>query len=524
VKKLEFYMQKRFQTVASTIYPKVASLGSLSILLISSTLAICVSFSPVAYADTLGYPWPTDTEAPCEFGSAGGSSCTNPNNSSDMYDWGIYVNGVFQPYRNGYEYRNCTDYTQWKESTVNVSVPTNWLNGGQWYSNAPTSEQSTTPKAWDAAVVPGSVGHVAFVQSVNTDGTITVSEYNHDAQGHGDTRTGTASSMGFTEFVDFGVHPSNSAALTPAAISFNGALNVFKVANDDQVYNQYWNGSSWSGWASLGGTMVSNPAVIVNGSALNVFVRGVDNQIYTEYNGGSGWSGWASLGSHQMKGNPTVMFYGSSLNVFALDTNNVPYEDTWTSANGWTGWNSNGNSMASDPAAVSYGGKLHLIYRGGDNVPYDDVFNGTSWGGFGSLGGGVAGNPSVLSYGAESELDVYFNTSNNQMWKTTYNGTSWSSWSQMGSSFVGDPYITTYGNDLEVYSRDTSNHIETRYWSYSSQTWSGWASLGGTLASDPYALQYGSSELDVLASDSSNNTYKNTFQPTPGWSGFSQLN
>jgi hypothetical protein len=315
---------------------------------------------------------------------------------------------------------------------------------------------------------------------------------------------------------------TGTPTLTPAGISFNGALNVFKVGGDNQVYNQYWNGSSWSGWAGLGGNMVSNPAVIVNGTALNVFARGVDGQIYTEYNGGSGWSGWASLGSHQMKGNPTVMFYGTSLNVFALDTNNVPYEDTWTSANGWTGWNSLGNYMASDPAAASFGGNLYLVFRGGDNHDYENVFNGTSWSGWSSRSGGVSGNPSVLNY-AGGELDIWFNTSVNQIWKTAYNGSSWSSWTNMGSSYVGDPYIMQYGNDLEVYARGTNNQIYTRYWSSSGQTWSGWASLGGTMASDPYALQYGS-ELDVFASSTDTTAYKDTFTPTNGWGGFSALN
>jgi surface antigen len=214
-KKLDLYMLHRSRTFTLSIYPRVASLSSLSLLLMSSILAICVSFSSVASADTLGYPWPTDTEAPCEFGSNGGASCVNPNNSNDLYDWGVNSGGTFHQYRNGYEYRNCTDYVQWEESTpnINVSVPTNWGNGGQWYDNAPSNEKSTTPKAWDAAVVEGNPGHVAFVQTVNQNGTITVAEYNHDTQGHGDTRTATASSMGFTEFVDFGVHPTQTSSL-----------------------------------------------------------------------------------------------------------------------------------------------------------------------------------------------------------------------------------------------------------------------------------------------------------------------
>src|SRR5258707_14772966 len=125
------YVLKRLRN--STIFSKIASLGSLSLLLASSALTICVSFSSVASADTLGYPWPTDTEAPCKFAPNGGVHCTNPNDSTDLYDWGVNSGSpvTFHPYRNGYEYRNCTDYTQWQESQspINVSVPTNWGNG-----------------------------------------------------------------------------------------------------------------------------------------------------------------------------------------------------------------------------------------------------------------------------------------------------------------------------------------------------------------------------------------------------------
>jgi surface antigen len=174
-----------------------------------------------AHADTLGYPWPTDAQAPCKFGAAGGASCTDPTPTSEThtnegsYNWGVYANSVFHPYREGggYEYRNCTDYTAWKLESLGVSPSdvNNLGNGGKWYDNAPANKRSTTPKAGDAAVVPATStnpwGHVAFVESVNPDGTITVSEYNYNGQGTGDTRTGNAASMGFTKFVDFGVNP-----------------------------------------------------------------------------------------------------------------------------------------------------------------------------------------------------------------------------------------------------------------------------------------------------------------------------
>ncbi len=218
-----------------------------------------VASPAAAYADTLGYPWPTDTEAPCQFGAAGGTSCqnTDPLKSWDKYDWGVYVDGVFHPYRDGYEYRNCTDYVQWKEGQEGATVPHGLGNGGQWYDNVPVSERSTTPKAWDAAVVPGNPGHVAFVESVNSvdpnnpgNDNITVSEYNHDTQGHGDTRTGKASDMGFTEYVDFGKHPtssggthSNTVTKLQKNIASDGTQQLYTTTSAD-VYETWWNSTS----------------------------------------------------------------------------------------------------------------------------------------------------------------------------------------------------------------------------------------------------------------------------------------
>jgi len=388
----------------------------------------------------------------------------------------------------------------------------------------------------------GGFGHAGIINNIDSNGTIHIKNQNAQLDSSAYIDSGSLSNgnahyhMNYwkTYKVQAIIHhrsgSTGTKAITPASISFNGALNVFTVGGDRQVYQQYWNGSRWSGFSSIGGSFVSNPAVIINAGALNIFERGPDNQIYTEYNGGNGWSGWSSsLGSHQMKGNPAVIHYGSEMDVFALDTNNVPYKATWNSSIGWgSGWTSMGNFMASSPAAIQYGSEMDVFYRGGDNNIYKNTWNGSSWGGFGSLGAPsgttVVGNPSVLSYAAEGEYNIFVNTSSGHIYKRTWNGAGWSSWTDMGGGFTGNPYATTYGSDMEVYARGTNNQIYTRYWSYGGQFWSAWSSLGGTLASDPYALQYGTSELDVFATGTDGKTYKDTFNPTNGWGGFSALN
>jgi surface antigen len=193
--------------------------------LVLGTLMFLASLiaSSSSKASTLAYP---NSDMPCEhypYGTSG--TCSH-------YDWGLThteaYNDPSELSSRGYAYRNCTDYVAWKESTVGITVPHTLGNGGQWYTNAPPSEQSTSPKAWDAAVVPGNPGHVAVVESVNSidassplNDNITISEYNYAGTGEGDTRTGTAASMGFTEFVDFGVHPT-TATYKAVPDDFNG--------------------------------------------------------------------------------------------------------------------------------------------------------------------------------------------------------------------------------------------------------------------------------------------------------------
>jgi len=364
------------------LYSKIANIGSTSILLAASILTALLVVTPTVSADVLGYPYPTDTEAPCEFAPNGGASCTNPNDSSDKYDWGVWVGTVFHPYRNGFEYRNCTDYVQWKESTspTNISVPSSFGNGGQWYNNAPTTEQSTTPLAWDAAVVPGNPGHVAFVESVNTDGTITVSEYNQNGQGTGDKRTGTASSMGFTKFVDFGVHPVGGNVTAVAYANIGGVYNVFWGTDNGTINNTYWGNGTTLGTSSeatgldhitsvafyndngvyhvISGTTTgkiydtfwgngTNPQTVTKASQLgtvNSIALQVVNGVYNVVSGTSGgyvydtyWGNGTNLGtSIEATGLGTinaVAFYldGSTYNVFEGTNDGIIYSTYWAS-------------------------------------------------------------------------------------------------------------------------------------------------------------------------------------------------
>jgi hypothetical protein len=85
----------------------------------------------------------------------------------------------------------------------------------------------------------------------------------------------------------------------PATASRGGGdAWIFARAADGAVLERHWTGSTWSDWASLGGTATSGPAAVGYGDQVHVFVRGGDAAIYENVYAGGKWSGWASLGAY----------------------------------------------------------------------------------------------------------------------------------------------------------------------------------------------------------------------------------
>jgi surface antigen len=218
-----------------------------------------------ASADILGYP---NWDMPCEH------SPYNATGKCANYDWGPLHTEAYdhssEYSSRGYTYRNCTDYVAWKLQSLGVpdSKTRGLGNGGWWYNSAPANEQSLTPKTGDAAVVPGTPGHVAFVESVNSidpnnplNDNITVSEYNYLLTGEGGKRTGKASTLGFTRFVDFDLKLDNSDTSSAVSQSLpSGSLYLVQHWNSPsgmtevKQFNSATQYSSWAGgWVTADG-------------------------------------------------------------------------------------------------------------------------------------------------------------------------------------------------------------------------------------------------------------------------------
>lgn len=82
----------------------------------------------------------------------------------------------------GYGCRQCVSYTAYKVGQRTGNYPRYWGNANMWPGSARSAGYQTgsTPRANSVGVISaGAYGHVVWVESVNGDGTVDVSQYNY---------------------------------------------------------------------------------------------------------------------------------------------------------------------------------------------------------------------------------------------------------------------------------------------------------------------------------------------------------
>ena len=115
----------------------------------------------------------------------------NANQDSLIDNWGMYN-------------RECVSYTAWKvyESTGHMPYWGGTGNANQWPGDARSAGiiTSSTPKVGTVAIWNvGYYGHAMWVEAVNSDGSIWVSQYNYDYNGHySEMKVSSAMAAGLT--------------------------------------------------------------------------------------------------------------------------------------------------------------------------------------------------------------------------------------------------------------------------------------------------------------------------------------
>jgi surface antigen len=178
-----------------------AALTTSFLALLVSTLLSVPAAPASAGADD--YPYKAATCA-----STGSTTGRCPN-----YDW-RFEGREFDPW--GFAFRNCTSWVAWRMRNTNGADFFNTQQGGRW-GNANTWDDnarrlgypvnSTPARGAIAQTDAGSFGHVAWVDAVNADGTVTVEDYNNAGTGAFARRTVAASSFVYIHVKDIGGSP-----------------------------------------------------------------------------------------------------------------------------------------------------------------------------------------------------------------------------------------------------------------------------------------------------------------------------
>ncbi len=106
---------------------------------------------------------------------------------------------------NGYDYGYCTWHAANRRAQSGRPLPTNLGHAKSWYSRAQAAGMAVgpTPRAgavlWHANL--GGLGHVAYVEAVNDDGSILVSDMNYPSWGRVTYRTVPPSEFGNYRFI-----------------------------------------------------------------------------------------------------------------------------------------------------------------------------------------------------------------------------------------------------------------------------------------------------------------------------------
>ena len=115
--------------------------------------------------------------------------CTQPIDTI-VDNWGMYN-------------RECVSYTAWKVASTGRFMPYGFGDANRWPKAAERAgiPVDSQPRAGDVAIrYDNKFGHSMYVESVNHDGTINVSQYNMNSSGGYSTATVQSNGLVFIHF------------------------------------------------------------------------------------------------------------------------------------------------------------------------------------------------------------------------------------------------------------------------------------------------------------------------------------
>jgi hypothetical protein len=287
---------------------------------------------------------------------------------------------------------------------------------------------------------------------------------------------------------------SNSLAALGA--SSPQRLVAVRNSNNTLSYREF-NGSSWSNWLGLpttpsGLTARGDPAVASWGPGrVDFFFQGSDNALWhIARTNGTTWSAYEFLGGTLTSAPDAASLGTNHLFVALKNTNGTLSFKEWTGA--WTNWllvPTPPTTIKGAPSVVaSSANVLDIFIWGGDNALWMITRTSGQWSSWQSLGGTLTASPDAASLGNGHRFVAVRDTLNSLSYKEfPINGT-WGPWVTLGGGLTSDPAaVSPEPGRIDVYVRATDNTLNTRSRDPVTGQWSGWQSLGGVLNSGPDA-------------------------------------
>ena len=241
---------------------------------------------------------------------------------------------------------------------------------------------------------------------------------------------------------------------SPASSVMSGRVDVFAVGGDRALYQKSWNGTQWSGWASLGGVITADPAAVSWGpNRVDVFARGTDNALWHRWWDTGGWHEWESLGGVLLSG-PDVASWGPGrLDVFVVGTDSGLWHKAF-GVGGWSNWESLGGRLTADPAAVSWGpNRVDVFGRGTNYSLFHKWWDASGWHDWEGLGGYWISEPPAASCAA-GHMDVFTVGLNSGLYRLGFTGTAWGLWQGLGGQWTsGGASACPSASTLNVFER-----------------------------------------------------------------------
>lgn len=169
-------------------------------------------------------------------------------------------------------------------------------------------------------------------------------------------------------------------------------------------------------------------------------------------------------------------------------------------------------SIYSNPCVSSHGrGTLDGFWVDPSKHLRYSFFDGSFWGNTVDLGTppGVTlgGNKPASISMSSNRIDVFAQTTNNQLYMRSRVNNVWGAWTQTpGVTATSGPSVASWGpNRMDLFVRGAQNDLLHSY--YDGSWHFIWESLGGVLSSSPAAVSWGSNRIDISVRGTDNGVY-----------------